>query len=362
MAGTVLSRRALNRALLARQMLLQRRPLAPLDAVEHLVGMQAQEPQAPYIGLWDRLDPFDPQELSDLIDRREAVRASVMRTTIHLLSARDARVLAALAAPVRARTHNGGQFAKPLAGVAIDELVRVGRDLLATEPRSRADLSRLLAERWPGVDPASLSHAVIFLTPVVQVPPRGLWRQGGQARWAMTEEWLGSPLEKDSAADDVVLRYLAAFGPASVMDIQAWSGLTRLKEVTARLASRLRTFEDESGNQLLDVADGELPDPDTPAPARILPPFDNAILAHADRSRIITREQRDRVFRDRLMRTFLIDGFVAGTWRIDGGTFSAQPFAALKKKDRGALAAEAKRLLAFAAPDATPHEVAIAAA
>jgi hypothetical protein len=362
MAGTLLTRRALNRALLARQMLLERQRLTALDAVEHLVGMQAQEPQAPYIGLWDRLDPFRPEELSDLIAERKAVRASVMRVTIHLVSARDARVLVSLAAPIRARSHNGGAFAKPLAGVDIDELLAVGRELIAAEPRSRAELSRLLAERWPGVDPASLSHAVIFLTPVVQVPPRGLWRQGGQARWATAATWLGRPPEDDPAADSIVLRYLAAFGPASVRDIQAWSGLTRLREVTDRLAPRLRTFEDENGTELLDVRDGLLPDPATPAPPRILPPFDNAILAHADRSRIITREHRELVFRDRLMRTFLIDGFVAGTWRIDGGTLTAQPFGKLRKADRCALAAEAKRLLAFVAPDAQPHEVAIAAA
>ena len=184
----------------------------------------------------------------------------------------------------------------------------------------------MLAEQWPGVDRTSLAHAVSYLEPLVQVPPRGLWRQGGQARWTTAGAWLGGQrLDAEPAMEDLVLRYLAAFGPATVKDIQAWSGLTRLSEVIDRLRERLRVFHDQDGRELLDVPDGPLPDPDTPAPARFLPPFDNAILSHADRGRIVAPEHRDAVSGDRLLRTFLVDGFVAGTWRLDGATLRVLP-------------------------------------
>jgi hypothetical protein len=356
----VLSRRALNRALLERQMLLEPRRLPADEALEHLVGMQAQEPQAPYLGLWNRLHDFRPEELSSLIAERRAVRAGLMRSTIHLVTARDCALLWPLMRPVLARNFAGSPFSKAIAGVDVDELLTRGRALMGDEPRTRAELSRLLAGRWPDVDPLSLAYAISFLTPIVQVPPRGLWRRRGQARWASTEAWLGRELDDEPSLADVVVRYLAAFGPASVRDIQAWCGLTRIRAVTEGLGDRLRTFMGEDGVELLDVLDAPLPDPEIPAPPRFLPPFDNAILSHADRSRIIAPAHRDMVYRDRLMRAFLIDGFVAGTWRIDAGTLVARPFVPLAERDRAALAEEAERVLAFAAPDAGPGDVVIA--
>jgi hypothetical protein len=356
----VLTRRALNRALLQRQMLLNRRTASPHAAIQHLVGMQAQEPQAPYIGLWTRLAPFQPQELSDLIAQRRAVRASLMRSTIHLVTAEDCLALWPLMRVVLARAWRGSTFSKTLDGVDLDEVLSVGRDLIRQQPRTRAELSALLAERWPGFDAASLAYAITFLTPIVQVPPRGLWRESGPPRWTTAESWLGKELVAEPSVEDVVLRYLAAYGPANVRDIQAWSGLTGLRAVTNRLADRLRTFVDERGNELFDVMDAPLPDPRTPARPRFLPPFDNAVLAHADRSRIIAREDRDAVYRDRLMRTFLVDGFVAGSWQLDGGTLRVTPLRPLPTQDRRALEAEGERLLAFAAPDAIAHVIEIA--
>jgi len=174
------------------------------------------------------------------------------------------------------------------------------------------------------------------------------------------QAWLGRSLDDgDVTPDDVVLRYLRAFGPATVADVQAWSGLTRLREVTSRLGDRLRRFEDDLGSELLDVADGLLPDQDTPAPVRFLPPFDNAILAHADRTRIVTPELRRVVSRDRLMRTFLVDGFVAGTWHINGGALDIRPFRPLGKHEREAVGAEGERLVEFVLPDATARRVEI---
>lgn len=361
MSSQVLGRRALNRALLERQMLLERRSLSARDAIEHLVGMQAQEPQAPYVGLWTRLEEFRPEELSALIARRLAVRGGLMRSTIHLVSARDYAALWPLMQPVLERTFKGSTFSKAVAGVELDELLSVGRALMAEQPRSRAELGPLLSERWPGVDPASLANAVSLLTPVVQVPPRGLWRQSGQARWSTAQTQLGRNLDEHTSVREVILRYLAAFGPASVKDVQAWCGLTKLKPVIDQFADCLRRFEDEHGNELFDIADAPLPDPDVPAPPRFLPPFDNAFLSHFDRARIISREHRDIVYRDRLMRTFLVDGYVAGTWRIEGGTLHVQAIAPLGRKVLQELVDEGQRLLAFASPDVVGHDVHIAA-
>jgi Winged helix DNA-binding domain len=356
----VLSRRALNRALLDRQLLLQRRTVGVWDAVQHLVGLQAQEPQAPYIGLWTRLAGFQPAGLSDLIAERRAVRTSLMRATIHLVTAEDCLALWPLMRTVLARTFRGSTFAKALDGIDLDEVIAAGRELIAQQPRTRAELSALLARRWPDYDATSLAYAVSFLTPIVQVPPRGLWRQSGSARWTTAQAWLGTELDEGPSLADVVLRYLAAYGPASVRDIQAWCGLTGVRAITERPSDRLRTYVDEQGNELLDVIGAPLPDPQVPAPPRFLPPFDNAILAHADRSRIIAPEHRDTVYRDRLMRTFLVDGFVAGTWSIDAGTLRLTPLAPLRNRDRAALEPEAERLLRFVAPDADRHEVHIA--
>src|SRR5215210_151828 len=225
MQHVLLGRRALNRALLARQNLIERRPKTALEAIEHLVGMQAQEPQAPYIGLWSRLAEFRPEELSTLITERRAVRMGLMRSTIHLVSARDCLGLYPLMRPVLDRTFKGSSFSKQVAGVDLDELLAAGRKLLAVKPRTRAKLSRLLAELFPGVDPASLAYAVTFLTPLVQVPPRGLWRESAQPRLTTVQAWLGQEFEAAPSRSEMVLRYLAAFGPATVKDVQAWCGL-----------------------------------------------------------------------------------------------------------------------------------------
>jgi hypothetical protein len=359
---TVLGRPALNRALLARQLLLERQALSPQAALEHLVGMQAQEPQAPYLGLWTRLDAFRPEELSGLIEKRRAVRIALMRTTIHLVTGRDCARLWPLLRTVHARNFKGSPFGKAVAGVDLDKLLDAGSELVTSEPRTRAELGTLLAERWPSVDPSALAYAVSYLTPVVQVPPRGLWRTSAQARWTAAEAWLGGQLDGAPSADELVLRYLRAFGPATVADIQAWSGLTGLRDVANRLGDGLRSFEDEQGRMLLDVPDGSLPDPATRAPVRFLPPFDNAILAHFDRSRIIPPEYRRAVSADRLMRTFLVDGFVAGTWRLEGGTLEVRPFRRLRSAERKDVAGEAERTIAFAAADATPRMVRFAPA
>jgi hypothetical protein len=260
-----------------------------------------------------------------------------------------------------------GSFGKRLEGIDLRELAGAGRVMVEEEPRTFDAIGKRLAERWPGRDPLALSNAVRALLPLVQVPPRGMWGHSGRAAHTTTDAWLGRPLDADSSLDEMVMRYLAAFGPASVGDVQAWSGLTRLAEVVDRLRPRLRVFRDERGRELFDLPDAPRPDGDTPAPARFLPDYDNVVLSHADRTRIVSDEHRGRViaYNARIVGTILLDGFVAGTWRIarerDTATLLVEPFAPPSAGDRAALEDEGARLLAFAADDYANRDIQLVA-
>lgn len=361
-APPALGTRALNRALLARQMLLSREKLPALDAVERLCGMQAQAPNAPYFGLWTRLEDFRHDELSQLIQDRKAVRIALMRSTLHLVSARDCLQLRPWLQPVLDRGLNGA-FGKRLAGLDMKALAAAGQAMVEERPLTFSELGKRLNDRWPDRDPDALEAAVRNLVPLVQLPPRGLWGESGQATHTSAEAWLGRPLSSQPASDEMILRYLAAFGPATVKDIQVWSGLNRLRDAIDRLRPRLMTFRDEQGNELFDLPDAPRPDPDTPAPPRFLGEYDNILLSHADRTRIIDEAYRKRVFTVNgiIRATILVDGFVRGTWKIvrnhGTATLVVQPFEQFSEQVRDALAEEGARLLHFAAADDDTHEI-----
>jgi winged helix DNA-binding protein len=249
----------------------------------------------------------------------------------------------------------------------LDPLLAFGQRLVDEQPRSNAELRPILGKRWPDRDSESLAQAVRYLLPLVQVPPRGLWGTSGQARHTSAESWLRRRLSRKVSPDAMVLRYLAAFGPATVADARTWSGLTGLRGVFEALRPRLRTFRDERDRELFDVPEGALPDSDTPASPRFLPYYDNVLLAHADRSRVISDERRRLATQspNETLGTVLVDGFVGAIWRISRAagavTLRVTPIERLPPRDRDAVAAEGARLLAFLGADATSREVQITA-
>jgi hypothetical protein len=345
---TALTRRALNRALLHRQLLLRRWKLTPAKAIERLVGLQAQATNPPYLALWTRLDGFRREQLSRMLTDRRVVRLALMRSTLHMVTADDCLAIRPVLQPMQEAAYARSAHARETEGLDLDEVAKVARELIEAQPLTNADLGRALTDRWPGRDVTALLQAVRARLAIVQLPPRGLWGVGGQPTGTTAETWLGRPFAPMSP-DDLVRRYLAAFGPASVQDAQTWSGLTRLREVFERL--ELRTFTDEAGVQLFDLPDAHRPHPDTPAPVRFLPEFDNSLLSHADRTRIIATEHRRHVFTNNgLIRgTVLVDGFVAATWKLGPDALTVTPFDALRQPDE--VEAEAHRMAAFADGD-----------
>ncbi|MGW5734052.1 MULTISPECIES: winged helix DNA-binding domain-containing protein [Streptomyces] len=355
-ADPVLGTRALNRATLDRQLLLRRSAdLSVQDAVAHLLGLQAQNVKPPYYALAARLEGFDPEALSALLASRDLVRIVTMRSTVHLHTADDALTLRPLVQAARDRELHA--FRKGLPGVDLAELASLARAAVEEEPRTMKQLRELLLPRWPDADPQALAVAARCTLPLVQVTPRGLWRRSGQVALTTAEHWLGRPSEPVPAPDATVLRYLAAFGPASVKDMQTWAGLTRLREAFERLRPQLRAFRDENGVELFDLPDAPRPDADTPAPARFLPEFDNLLLSHADRSRIVPPDLKGRTWKGNFAYSvFLVDGFLAGVWRLEEGggaggaakdsaVLTIEPFGTLAKAQRQELTEEAERLL-----------------
>jgi hypothetical protein len=311
--------------------------------------------------LWTRLTDFRQDDLAQAMLDRIVVRIALMRSTIHLVSARDCLALRPLFQSVQQRGLQGA-YGRLLAGLDMDALAAAGRALVDQQPLTFSELGKRLRERWPDRDSNALAMAVRTAVPLVQVPPRGIWGASGQAIHTSAEAWLGRPLSS-TTAEEMMLRYLAAFGPATVKDMQVWSGLTKLRELIEPLRPHLLTFRDEYGNELFDLPDAPRPDADTPAPTRFLAEFDSMLLSYYDRTRIMADEYRPRVFTENgiIRSTFLVDGFVRGLWKIDQQRGSAvliiEPFERLSSTDRLALTDEGVKLLQFAAADAVIRDI-----
>jgi len=327
-ASGQVSRRLLNRTLMRRQLLDVPSPLAVPDAVRQVAGLQAQIPRDPYIGLLARLAGFDRDDLTAAISGRLLVRVALMRSTIHLVTGADCQGFRPVVQPALDRElFTTATWSRPLAGLDLAAVLAQARDVLREQPLTARELGQRLREHWPDRDGRALAYAVRNLETLIQVPPRGLWGQPGLPRYATARGWLGAgregvPGEPRAAAQALVLRYLAAFGPATVRDVQAWAGLTRLGEVVESLRPRLRTYAGPGGRELWDLADAELADEDAPAPVRFLPEYDNAILGYADRGRILPDGVTFSSYAARLRPRsvvrggVLIDGFLRGTWAV----------------------------------------------
>src|SRR5579875_3485192 len=389
-SGQRLGRRVLNRALVQRQLLSRPAALPVAEAVERLVGMQAQLPAGPYIGLWSRLAGFAHRDLADLITVRRLVRVALMRSTIHLVTARDCRLLRpAVQQALDRDLFANAAFGPPIEGMDLQALRAEAREALAEGPMTAAQLGKRLQRRWPERDPGAMAYAVRNLEALVQVPPRGLWGRPGQARYVTAADWLKADWDNGAAAaprlDAMVLRYLAAFGPATVRDIQAWSGVRGLAEIVEPLRRRrpafadeaggrgapeigepvrprLRAFADEDGRELWDLPDAPIPDADSPAPPRFLPEYDNALLGYADRRRVMPDGMTFAAYAGRLRPRsvvrggVLIGGFLAGVWSITrqaagGHVLVIEPFDRLPSPEAADLEKLGRRLLAFVAGD-----------
>ncbi len=363
MAARTLTREQLNRATLARQLLLERAPLGAVAAIERLAGMQAQEPKHPFVGLWTRVAGFACEDLLGALRSREVVRATLMRSTLHLMSAADhAAVRMALQPSMSVALRVLGARSE---GLDLDAVLPAARELLRATPLPFDAIRAELQARFPDVNDRALGYAVRTLVPLVMVPGSGRWGFPRVAEFALADGWLDEPL---AAGDPEALatRYLGAFGPASAKDLERWSAVGGMRPVLDGMRDRLEVFADERGRELFDLPEAPRPDGDVPAPARLLPEFDNLVLAHDDRTRVIADEHRPLVTTKnlRVKATFLVDGVVAGTWTVAVkrriATLTLAPFAKLPKRAASELEAEADALLAFLEPDAKARDVELA--
>lgn len=355
-----LDNRVLNRTLLARQHLLERSSLTVPEMCDHLIGLQAQDVPPPFVGLWSRIADFDPATVSNGLEDRSLVRITLMRGTIHLVTPPDAVRIAPHIQPEleKAPFRKGFNFGA-MVGLDPEEVRRHGEAVLAEEPMSAADMRARAAQLYPDRDAGAVLQTWLYQLPVLQTPPRGKWKDNSRPVWSRVEPWLGMPLDPGYPVEELIVRYLRAFGPASTMDMQTWSRLTGMKKVVENLGDRLRTYTDERGRTLYDLADAELTDPDTPAPVRLLGWYDNAVLSHQDRSRIVPEPVGTplRNFASAVA-PVLIDGYLSGLYKI----FPVKGVARLRitltrpwsATERAEVEAEALALLAFIEEDLQP--------
>jgi hypothetical protein len=345
MAERTLTERELNRALLARQLLLDRAELTIPRALERVGGLQTQYAPSGYIGLWSRLVGFRREQLTEALERRRVVQGTLMRATIHLVSRGDYALFARSVEEARRvwwlRAARRQADARTMAAAAAR-----ARSLLAEGPRTNREIAEHLE-----LDTTSFNGLGLWVD-LVRVPPSGTWERRRADLYGLADNWLGHRGD-GSQADAIVhlvRRYLGGFGPASRKDIASWSGLPIAAIADALAKLRLRRFRDERGEELLDLSRAPLPDPETPAPVRFLPTWDATLLAHARRTQILPERHRSKVFAVKTPHstpTFLVDGRVAGAWRHERGRIRLEPFERLPSAARRDLDDEAERLAAF---------------
>ena len=341
----MLTRRGLNRTLLLRQQLLGRTELPALSMVEHLVGLQAQENLPPYLSLAARIEGFDPLELSDAIERRDAVRFLTMRGTIHVLVPDDALVLRRWVQPALDQQSRSNQLSRPARDVPVPDLVEAARRLLEDGPLPVKQLGERLAEVFPGVPASALAHVARERVPMVQVPPRGLWKRSGGVVYQTVENHLGRPMAEVDVPD-LVRRYLRAFGPATAADMTVWSRVTRLGPVFASMADELVVVECEDGRVRYDVPGAPYAEDDVHAPVRLLGTYDNLWLSHSDRTRIVPPGAAARWMGTNggVGSTIFVDGYMAGLWWWRDGHVVTEIFRKLSRSERQELDAEVDRV------------------
>ena len=347
----ILTRRELNRALLERQLLLERKPLSPVKAVERLGGLQAQSTTSPYLSLWARLDGFEREQLVRALKGRRLVKAIIQRGTLHIVTPSDFWAFAT------ARRELGGivwppSYAARLPAARLAELAAsVAAQLEGVELTFKEVRTLLEPHEQPGISPTFIWRRIQGQAYVVHVPPSGIWGYGGHGVYTAAEGTLaGGPPPPEEAFDRLVRSYLAAYGPATKQDLGQWAGIPRLAPITASLERQsLRMFRDEQGRVLYDLPRAPLPDAAAVAPVRLIPRFDNLVLSHADRSRILGDVPPSRIVTNNgiVHATILVDGFVAGTWQLAQGRVALEPFAPLARSAQLALKDEIERLETF---------------
>lgn len=342
----VLSERELNRALLARQFLLERSSLSLVETIERVGGLQTQYAPSGYIGLWSRLRNFERDALTTGLERRQVIQGTLLRSTIHMVSARDYPLF--LAAVKQARQEWWRRVRKEFRAIDMQAAVAAFREHLTHAPCRATELKELLASHGY---PALAWNGMALWVDMVRVPPSGTWDQRRADLYALADTWVGArPATEAAGVEHVVRRYLGGFGPATVREIADWAGIphTRIVPVLDRLS--LRRFRDEKGRELLDLPRAPLPDAATAAPVRFLPTWDATLLVHARRTQILPERHRPLVFNTKTPHskpTFLVDGAVAGSWRYEAGRVEVEPFEPLPRRVREEVDEEAGRLAAF---------------
>ncbi len=338
-------------------MLLERESVSVSEGVERLFGVQAQEPRPPFVGLWTRLTAFSIDNLHAALRDRQIVRATMMRGTLHLVTSTDFLEFRAVLQPML--TQGMRVLGERAAGLELENVIPVAREFLRGGPRTFEEVRARLLEVFPLINDRALGYAVRLNLPLVMLPTSDRWAYPSVAAFTLAETWIGQPLARGGSTESLIHRYLSAFGPATAADVQTWSGLAGLTSTLRSMRSQLQVFRDDRGRELFDANDAPRPDADVPAPVRFLPEFDNLLLAHADRTRVIAEEHRAMVVTKnlRVHATFLVDGFVAGIWRIErkksSATLRITPFRSITEQVKNELSSEGERMLRFVEANAT---------